>query len=222
MDSLLRNLMTVADGIADEFGNDCEVVIHDLQSDNLEETVCYIKNGHVTGRKVGDGPSRVVLKSIEAMERGEELVERHGYQTRTSDGRTLKSSTIFIKDSNDAYRYILGINFDITALLNVRHALSNIEAVAPAVDNNGDNDISLNVNDLLDSLIHQSESLIGKPPAQMTKEEKVQAIKFLDEAGAFLITKSGDKVAEYYGISKFTLYSYIDKKGRGGYQKKAQ
>ena len=25
------------------------------------------------------------------------------------------------------------------------------------------------------------------------------------------ITKSGDKVAKYFGISKYTLYSYIDK-----------
>ena len=27
---------------------------------------------------------------------------------------------------------------------------------------------------------------------------------------AFLVTKSGDKVAKYFGISKYTLYSYID------------
>ena len=28
---------------------------------------------------------------------------------------------------------------------------------------------------------------------------------------AFLVTKSGDKIAKYFGISKYTLYSYIDK-----------
>ena len=44
----------------------------------------------------------------------------------------------------------------------------------------------------------------------MNKEEKVKDIQFLNDAGAFLITKSGDKVAKYFGISKFTLYSYID------------
>lgn len=30
------------------------------------------------------------------------------------------------------------------------------------------------------------------------------------EFGAFLTTKSGDKVAKYFGISKYTLYSYVD------------
>ncbi len=44
----------------------------------------------------------------------------------------------------------------------------------------------------------------------MTKEDKIKAINFLNDAGAFLITKSGDKVAKYFGISKYTLYSYVD------------
>ena len=45
----------------------------------------------------------------------------------------------------------------------------------------------------------------------MTKDDKVRAIRFLNDSGAFLVTKSGDKVAKYFGISKYTLYSYIDK-----------
>ena len=68
----------------------------------------------------------------------------------------------------------------------------------------------LNVNDLLEDLIEQSVALAGKPVALMTKDDKVRAIQFLSRHGAFLITKSGDKVAKYFGISKYTLYSYID------------
>ena len=45
----------------------------------------------------------------------------------------------------------------------------------------------------------------------MNKEDKLRAIGFLSQSGAFLVTKSGDKVAKYFGISKYTLYSYIDK-----------
>ena len=67
-----------------------------------------------------------------------------------------------------------------------------------------------NVNDLLDHLIEESVALVGKPVPLMNKEDKVTAIQFLNDAGAFLITKSGDKVANYFGISKYTLYSYID------------
>ena len=70
----------------------------------------------------------------------------------------------------------------------------------------------VNVNDMLDGLIEQSVALVGKPAALMNKDDKVRAIQFLSQHGAFLVTKSGDKVAKYFGISKYTLYSYIDLK----------
>ena len=59
-------------------------------------------------------------------------------------------------------------------------------------------------------LIRQSVALVGKPVALMNKDDKVRAIRFLNDSGAFLVTKSTDKVAKYFGISKYTLYSYID------------
>lgn len=68
----------------------------------------------------------------------------------------------------------------------------------------------INVNNVLNELIEQSVALVGKPVALMNKADKVRAIRFLNESGAFLVTKSGDKVAKYFGISKYTLYSYID------------
>ena len=63
---------------------------------------------------------------------------------------------------------------------------------------------------VLDELVEQSVALVGKPVALMNKDDKIKAIRFLNESGAFLVTKSGDKVAKYFGISKYTLYSYID------------
>ena len=64
--------------------------------------------------------------------------------------------------------------------------------------------------ELLDDLLEKSVQLVGKPVAMMNKDDKVRAIAFLNEAGALLITKSGDKIAKYFGISKYTLYSYLD------------
>jgi possible transcriptional regulator len=151
----------------------------------------------------------VVLETLEAIEKGDIIVDHLGYRTTTQDGRILKSSTVFLKDSTGKYRWVLGINYDVTALMNVDAALQSITTVESR-DSNGDGQIPLNVNDLLDNLINQSVKRIGKPPALMNKEEKIQAIQFLRDAGAFLITKSGDKVSNFYGISKFTLYSYID------------
>ena len=208
-DSSLEMLVSTAHGIARQFGKDCEVCIHDLSVKDLEHTIIFIINGHVSGRKIGDGASKVVLETLEAIEKGDIIVDHLGYRTTTQDGRILKSSTVFLKDSTGKYRWVLGINYDVTALMNVDAALQSITTVE-SHDSNGDGQIPLNVNDLLDNLINQSVKRIGKPPALMNKEEKIQAIQFLRDAGAFLITKPGDKVSNFYGISKFTLYSYID------------
>lgn len=208
-DSSLEMLVSTAHGIARQFGKDCEVCIHDLSVKDLEHTIIFIINGHVSGRKIGDGASKVVLETLEAIEKGDIIVDHLGYRTTTQDGRILKSSTVFLKDSTGKYRWVLGINYDVTALMNVDAALQSITTVE-SHDSNGGGQIPLNVNDLLDNLINQSVKRIGKPPALMNKEEKIQAIQFLRDAGAFLITKSGDKVSNFYGISKFTLYSYID------------
>jgi len=206
----LESLVLIAHGIARHFGSDCEVCIHDLQANDLEHTICYIINGHVSGRKLGDGASKIVLETLEALKKGENVSDHLGYRTHTSDGRILKSSTIFLKDETGKYRFILGINHDMTDFINAQSALSNIVENIETTDEDIYGQIPLSVNDLLDNLIEQSVKLVGKTPALMTKDEKVKAIRFLQNAGAFLITRSGDKISQFFGISKFTLYSYID------------
>ena len=209
-DLTLESLVMIAHGIARQFGNDCEVCIHDLQANDLEHTICYIINGHVSGRKIGDGASKIVLETLEALKKGDNVSDHLGYRTHTSDGRILKSSTIFLKDESGKYRFILGINHDMTNFINAQSALSNVVENIETTGEDIYGQIPLSVNDLLDNLIEQSVKLVGKTPALMTKEEKVKAIKFLQDAGAFLITRSGDKISQFFGISKFTLYSYID------------
>ena len=73
-----------------------------------------------------------------------------------------------------------------------------------------------NIADLLDDLLEQSVELVGTPVSLMTKDDKVKAIRYLSNSGALLITKSGDKIAKHFGISKYTLYSYLDNSKTGG------
>ncbi|MEG0910224.1 MAG: helix-turn-helix transcriptional regulator [Ruthenibacterium sp.] len=200
-------LKQIAKGIAQEFGSDCEVVVHALNNGSLENSIVAIENGHVTHRKVGDGPSHVVL---EAMQKNADLQDRLGYLTKTKDGKILKSSTIFIKDDEGKPICVLSINYDITGLQLASGSIGNFIAVAPDPVSTEPERIFQSVGELLDELIEQAVALVGKPVALMTKTDKVKAIQFLNKAGAFLITKSGDKVSRFFGISKYTLYSYID------------
>lgn len=196
----------LAKGIARQFGPQCEVVVHDLKTAEPEHSIVAIENGHVSGRRVGDGPSHVVWEALKADP--EKLEDRLAYLTRTESGKILKSSTIFLRDEEGKVSGIFAINYDITlmkAMEDTLHAFTAIDAPSQEPQT-----ITHNVNDLLEELIKQSATIVGKPVALMTKEDKVKAIRFLNESGAFLITKAGQRVCNFFGISKYTLYSYID------------
>ena len=45
----LEALKQIAAGIAAQFGDKCEVVIHDVGSGHPEHTIVHIENGHVSG-----------------------------------------------------------------------------------------------------------------------------------------------------------------------------
>ena len=210
MDSKLQLLTQIAQGVAVHFGSQCEVVIHDLRGESMESSIVFIENGQVSNRKIGDGPSEIVLETLK--KDPDLLKDRLSYLTRTEDGRILKSSTMYIRGNDNTVDYILGLNYDITGLLTIENAVKSLISTGEAAgDHNREpKKITHNVNDLLDTLIEQSVALVGKPVALMSKDDKVLAIQYLNDAGAFLITKSGDKVSSYFGISKFTLYSYMD------------
>ena len=203
----LALLKQMAHGIAVQFGPSCEVVIHDLTADDLEHTVVHVEHGAVSGRKVGDGPSHVVL---EARKAAPPPAEDHlAYLTRTPGGKVLKSSTLYIRDGEGKVEAVFSINFDVSALLAAESAVRDL--AAPREEAQGEpTRITKNVADLLDDLLRESAERIGKPVALMDREDKIRAIRFLSDAGALLITKAGDKIAKYFGISKFTLYSYLD------------
>lgn len=210
--SMIQFLLRLARALPAQFGPNCEVVIHDLQSNDPDSSIVAIENGHVSRRKVGDGPSHVVL---EAMNSGAAVEDRLSYLTKTADGKTLKSTTVYIRDEDQAPIGIFSINYDITLMLAMEETLRQFTSTAPETPDSSPEPITRNVSDLLDELIEQSVKRVGKPVALMTKEEKVKAIGFLNDTGAFLITKSGGRVCKYFGISKYTLYSYIEE-AKGG------
>ena len=51
MNPELELLKQMAHTIAMQFGKDCEVIIHDLTSKDMDHTIVHIENGHVTNGK---------------------------------------------------------------------------------------------------------------------------------------------------------------------------
>ena len=205
-------LKQLAHGLAIQFGSSCEIAIHDLKTKDLEKSIVYIENGHISNRQTGDGPSGIVLETLQSDP--STIHDKLSYLTKTEDGRILKSSTFYIRDDDGSNSYIFSLNYDITAFTAASTAIQSLIATKdnlPDLTGDSPRQITHNVNELLDLLIEQAVAKVGKPVAMMNKDDKVAVVQYLDHAGAFLITKSGDKVSSYLGISKFTLYSYMGK-----------
>ena len=196
----------LAKGVARQFGSNCEVVVHDLCAEDPEHSVVVIENGHVTGRRLGDGPSHVVWEALKADP--DSLEDRLSYLTRTEDGKLLKSSTMYVRNDEGKPIALFAINYDITMMKLMEDTIQ--EFTRTDANAQEPQTITHNVNDLLEELIKQSAQLVGKPVALMTKDDKIKAIRYLNESGAFTIMKAGQRVCNFFGISKYTLYSYID------------
>lgn len=188
--------------ISTHFGNDCEVVLHDLTRD-YNHTIVDIRNGHVTNRKIDDCGSNLGLEIL----RGNVVDgDRFNYVTHTADGRILRSSSIYITDDNNKVIGSLCINSDITETVHFEGYLKQYNQY-----NIGQEEVFVHdVNDVLEFLIKQGQIKVGKSADQMTKREKLEFLGYLDSKGALLITKSGDRICELLNISKFTLYNYLE------------
>lgn len=153
----------LAHGLAAQFGSNCEIVIHDLESNDVEHSIVAIENGYITGRKLGDGPSHIVLESLQNGEKHTD--DKLAYLTKTKDGKILKSSTIYIRNSKGKIVGILSINYDITILLAAQTHIQDLTATAANdSEESGPETVSMNVTDLLDELIDQAFRHIGNRP----------------------------------------------------------
>ena len=63
----------------------------------------------------------------------------------------------------------------------------------------------------LDGIIDELERQLGSPLADLSRSGKQQAVRLLEEAGAFSFRKSVEAVAASLGVSRFTVYNYLNR-----------
>lgn len=197
---LFTQLLTL---VSSQFGSNCEVVLHDLTKD-YNHTIVDIRNGHITNRVVGGCGSNLGLEVLNgSVVDGDRL----NYVTTTPDGKILRSSSIYIKNDEGAVIGSICINLDITETMQFEGFLRKYNHFEIT---QGSEFFAQDVDNLLDYLIQQAQTLVGREPRSMNKDERITFLSYLDEKGAFRISKSSIKICEILGISKFTLYNDLD------------
>ena len=62
----------------------------------------------------------------------------------------------------------------------------------------------------LDRMIGAVEHELGAPLDGLTREQKQAAVQMLHDRGAFELRRSVETVAEAMGVSRFTIYNYLN------------
>ena len=65
------------------------------------------------------------------------------------------------------------------------------------------------LNGALPRLIASVERELGGPLATLSREAKQEAVRLLDERGAFTLRRGVEDVADALGVSRFTIYNYL-------------
>ncbi|MCC5911564.1 MAG: PAS domain-containing protein [Clostridiaceae bacterium] len=203
---VLKSMIPLVEGIAKTFGKHCEVVLHEIK--DSKKSIVSIYNGHITGRSVG---SPMLDVGVEAIRKGNDADNILNYKNKSSDGRALKSSTMFVRDENSKIIGCLCINIDVSEFVVAQKVFEELLQTDTREDVNPPSDsLNNNVNDVLMNIVAGTLDAYGKPVSYMNKEEKVNIVKKLDEQGAFLIKGAIDYVAKILCVSRYTIYNYLD------------
>jgi predicted transcriptional regulator YheO len=196
----VREYEILVDLLADLLGNSCEVVLHDIS--DPEHSIVKIRNGHVTGRDVRGPITDLGLKMIK--ENGPETVL---YATKTEHGKLLRCAGLVIRDNQDKIVGFLCINMDITKPPQggVDFSVPN-ENSSPRLEH-----FEMNINDLINSNIQDMLRNMGKGLQDLTREEKLQVLRKLDEKGIFLVRGAVKQVSELFFLSRVSIYKYLAK-----------
>ena len=78
------------------------------------------------------------------------------------------------------------------------------------VSPHGDTPTRPSLHGALDRLIDSVERELGAKLPHLTREEKQRAVRLLDQAGAFTLRRSVEDVADALGVSRITVYNYLN------------
>ncbi|MFW6691289.1 helix-turn-helix domain-containing protein [Streptomyces sp. MAR4 CNX-425] len=70
--------------------------------------------------------------------------------------------------------------------------------------------------DSLDHMLAELERRHGVPLARLDRRTKQQVVRILETRGAFSVRHGVETVAGALGVSRFTIYNYLNREARGG------
>ncbi|MBR8463807.1 PAS domain-containing protein [Campylobacter sp. faydin G-24] len=204
MHPLIKSFIPTAELIQKSFGSHCEVVLHDITTP--QNSVVYVA-GSVTDRQVGQSFDHLITQVILSKDFKDDMTANYFFTAQ--NGKPIKSSTALIRDANGEVVGAVCLNIDISlanaAFLNLQEFLGKAEMqnTQKKSENEPDNVMKI-LENLIDKIISKNNN------KKLKKDEKKELVAFMDKKGVFAIKGAIDMVAARLGVSKVTIYGYID------------
>lgn len=193
-----------ARGIAEMFGSTCETLVHDMG--DPRHPILSIYNGHVSGRTVGS--TMDILGTAKELDQDALVTDFVNLYATTPSGQQIKSSTFHL--IGEDFNLALGINFDYTSLVYANRILVDLMSaeadLKTALWQGGDSALS----DLFDECL----AALGKPVDALGKADRLKLVAMMEQKNAFSYRKSVPFVSRRLGVSRYTVYKYLDELAR--------
>ena len=202
--AILHSYNAVAEGTAEFWGENCEVVIHDLS--RLDASVIKIVNGQLSGRTVGAPISEVTLSFVNKMLASPSL--RHvTYFAKNKRGEAFKASISAIEGEKGNIIGLFCINFYLTAsLLSMLH---NFTPAAKTENENISETFVENAEELMLNALEEAKKSVYDNLAISSSNKNKEIVAILYQKGIFNLKDSVITIANHLGISKNTVYMHI-------------
>jgi predicted transcriptional regulator YheO len=202
-DIALEALRPVVHAIATSCGRRCEVVLHDLRQPDA--AVIEIA-GHLTDRSVG-APVNEISQWLLA--HGRDVPEKTNELIRTPRGRTLKSTTMLLRRPDGTAFGALCINIDVTELVSAARLLSELTGLDEALSEQPK--VIDDIAHVVRTVISAEEAILGVPLDIAVRDDRIRIFRALERGGVFTLKRAVPRLADYFHLSRATIYSYLGK-----------
>ncbi len=209
---ILNQYVKLVEFLGNVLGEDYEIALHDLSI--KERSIIAIANGHVSGRSVGAPLTDLALEII-SNNSYKKSDFRINYQGLSAENKILRSSTMFIKDSENRLIGLLCINFDGSKYRKLSQdilELCNIGALPTSpLENFSDSITGLTKTAISNILSEQKIDLHNETLKSLSHKTKISIVEGLSKKGIFELKGAVNAVATELCCSIPTIYRYLKK-----------
>lgn len=198
----------IAEVLGQMFPNILEAVVHDFK--DLDHSIIYIINGHISGREVGHGASELGLRRLLGQEDIPDVLIN--YININQNGNKLKSASIAIRDGKKKIIGAFCVNVDISYFEHFHHFLTTLMHSTPLpLVGQGELTPIDTIEEEIKKLIQDYLVKWSLVFSQLDYNDKQEIVIYLNQKKCFRQRGAVMAVANALKLTRQSIYNYLKK-----------